>query len=1243
MLPLLIRRLIAETASGLVDLDMPGGSGIAAGGFDGVVTTTAASTFVPDGTSVWELSVGGGQTKADDDYDKRTTAPDGADTATVTYVQALLVPWTKARAWASGRSKEGRWRDVRGYNLDRIHAWLDLAPATTAWLAEQLGKNLSGVRSLGGWWADTWLPSTRVPLDAAVVLAGREVAATDLVRRLGVGQTWISVGGDLRPDEVRAFVAAALAIDVGAAAKVQEARTLFVSDAASLERLVAEAQPLVLVLSSAALARDLPVTHPHQFIVPATPRPPGDIAVPRVQGQTVASRLEAAGLPRHEAQRLGTLARRSLLALRRVLALEPGPLTPAWAERPDVTLRRLLLLGAWRAESAADREVVSACVGAPYETVHEAALELSAGTDVPFLGRVDDIWYVVSIEDAWTLLAGQLSAEDLGAARHAVLEVLSEVDPTLELNRGDRWMAGVRGIRRRFSSSLRTALAETLALAAANSLVRGPRGTTGAQWSHGIVADLLARANADASYRTWESLTDVLPLLAEAAPAVFIDGMRGGLTGAPPQHAAMFQDAKTDSDPLGSGSAHTGFLHALELLAWMPEHLDEVAEILAELAALDPGGRYANRPAASLRGVFSAWAPNTTADLDHRIRILRRLVQAYPVIARQLLLDLIPDGHGFQSVHPGPRFADRRGPTRAPGEDQVRVVALAVELLVAGLDDFPDDYPPLIDKIGVLPHEQHRALVDHLRELGRDLDDEDRRARLFEPLRAKVARHQEYADAAWALSVGDLAELIAVRDALAPRQPARRHAWLFASDWVALGDLSRLPDLDFYDAEVLRRRATAVAEILADGGLEAVAAFAAGTDYPTLVGRALAAHTDGFDAEMLGWLDAGVAPGRDVAAGYLSQRLRGDAGELRTRFLALTEHPLTRARVLRFTDDPAAAWDLLDDLGPQVTEHYWREFHYYGLGRAFTDPAYPLHAAWALLDVNRPAAALDLLLIYLRGDDSLEAAEATAAGLEQLLANGVDDAEFGRLDSYHFEQYFELLARHRDDLGRQRVVNLEWQLFPALGFDADAPTLHRALVEEAPFFVELVVAAFRPDTTSEAVSAKPEELERQRAIGARAWEVFGSLHLCPGVAEGGTVDAAAMREWVLEARRLLVEADRVRSGDGRIGEILANAPPSADGSPVHEAVRELLEEVRSAEIERGLARGIYNKRGVVTKGVLDGGAEEWQLAAGLREQAAAAAAAPRTRRLLDELASGYESEARTQDESAERRRQGLGW
>ena len=114
-LPILIRRLITETALDLADIDMPGESGVAAGGFDGVTDAGAATPHVPQGVSVWELSVGGNDAKANDDYAKRTSGPGGTRARDCTYVEVILSPWTKARTWAGEKSKLRRWREVRAY------------------------------------------------------------------------------------------------------------------------------------------------------------------------------------------------------------------------------------------------------------------------------------------------------------------------------------------------------------------------------------------------------------------------------------------------------------------------------------------------------------------------------------------------------------------------------------------------------------------------------------------------------------------------------------------------------------------------------------------------------------------------------------------------------------------------------------------------------------------------------------------------------------------------------------------------------------------------------------------------------------------------------------------------------------------------------------------------------------------------------------------------------------------------
>jgi hypothetical protein len=308
-------------------------------------------------------------------------------------------------------------------------------------------------------------------------------------------------------------------------------------------------------------------------------------------------------------------------------------------------------------------------------------------------------------------------------------------------------------------------------------------------------------------------------------------------------------------------------------------------------------------------------------------------------------------------------------------------------------------------------------------------------------------------------------------------------------------------------------------------------------------------------------------------------------------------------------------------------------------------PEFPhaLEAARFLLDAGRAAAALNLIMLYGPKQDTVEAAEIAAAGLERLLEAGLDDPEFHRLDTYAFEQLFALLAKHRDEVGRQRVVHLEWQLFPTLGFEAQAPTLHQALIEEPAFFVELIKMCFRPATSIEEDTDDPAQLEQRRAMATRAYEVLRSVRRCPATTNDGQLDATTLREWITAAREGLESADRLRIGDMQIGEMLAFAPPNADGSPIHEVVRELLEDIRSDELDQGLGVGIRNRRGLTSRGLLDGGAQEWTLARNYAKQAEAARAWPRTRKLLNGLAEAYEVDARREDQEAERRHQGLGW
>jgi hypothetical protein len=1260
VLPQLVRRLIAETADGLTELDMPGEGGVAMGGFDGVVAADRATIEVPSGTSVWELSVEKScGKKADDDYAKRLVGPGGGPTADVTYVQLILTPWKGASTWAVQRSKEGRWKRVRGLNLDAVRGWLDRAPATAVWLAERLGKAVPGTRLADDWFERTWLPSTRPSLGPDAVLAGRDEAAPTLLSCLAAGRSAVTIAGDLGTDEFRAFVAATAERAEEPQREALKARTLFVDDAAALSRLTALPQPLVLVLADARLAASAPVGGPHQIVVLSPPGGDADVEVGRVDPRTVAGLLAAAGEPSERADDLGALARRSVSALRRILAVHPATLRPAWADGPDVVRRRLLLLGGWHGAHAADRALVERITDRPWTDAQDAALALAGSTDTPMLGRLDDSWYVVSPSDAWLLLQPHMTRDDLAELHAAAVEVLTEPDPLHGLSATDALRAQMDGRRRRYSSALRRGLARSLALLGSTAdPVPATGATTGAEHASRAVRDVLKAATTDPTYAVWTGLRPVLGELAEAAPEEFLDAMREGLRGPDALDARMFTDSDSSAGLLGPPAGNSECLWALETLAWSPEYFDDAVDVLAALAELDPGGRYSNRPARSLTDIFSCWHPTTSTDEQQRELALRRLLRHRPGVAKTLLVDLIPDGNEIRMDHSGPRFRDwKREPvlTRA---DVVRNVRAVGELLLQSVSEDRAAFLAAIGKIDHLAPEQRLALCERLSTLGESLADEADRAALSEALRATAARHREYAATAWALPANEIAPVEAAATALAPRDPVHRHGWLFIQDWIKTGDPSRRDDRKAYDRRVQQMRADAAAEVLAEQGLGGIETLATGTQSPHLIGAALAdTAAPALDADMLGWLEQDT-PRPDVAYAYLARRIPVADQQAVDELLAAADSPRAKAAVLRAAGDPPSTWARLDVLGDDVAQAYWQGFSIYGLG----DFQAVGQAAQGLMSVGRFAAVLALVCLYTEHVDSPEGAVLAATACEELLAAGRPDPELRALSGHDFRTVVALLHRHRKELGLRRLVNIEWQLFPALGFDADAPALHEALSDDPTFFADIVELVWPSDQgtpsgthtgptgTDDAGDGSVDETEsacgqdaqavRQEMAG-RAYEVLHSWRRVPGAGPDGVIDTQQLDAWVDQARRLLAERHRLAHGDRTIGEVLAHALPDPDGAAPPRAVRDLLERIGSDEIDRGLDLGIYNRRGITSRGMFDGGDQERNLAATFREQATSATAWPRTRWLLRRLTESYEREARLNDEEAERCRRGL--
>jgi hypothetical protein len=550
--------------------------------------------MVPTGLSVWELSVGksGITDKADSDFDKRTSTPDGSPTSEAEYIEAILRPWPDRRTWAAGKSGDQRWKNVRGYGVDDIEEWLESAPVTHSWVTELLGLAPHGYQAAETWWR-RWAAATNPVLPAGVVLAGRDDAVAVLESRLGGIPAITTIGGG-SPDEIRAFIAAVLDQEASAGDFRWRSRAAFVDQVASWRALAERSGPLILVPGTADVAAEAALGAAHHILIPVTAAS-ADIELPPVDANTVAAALHSAGLGEMAAEEAGRLARRSLQSMRRSLANKPELHTPAWASSPTRTLRSLLMAGRWNQDHDADQAAVAELTGVDYDALRETLAELNRASD-PFITQIGPAWMLASAQDAWMQLRRDIREDDLDRLKPVVRRVLLERDPALDLSPDDRWRAATVGRSPAHSRGLRRGLAVTLALLGIyGEVIDAGQGASGAQWADRVVRVLLREANTDATGDTWNSLAGVLPPLAEAAPDAFLDGVRDATAGTSPVIAAMF----TDSGPARATrefSRHQQVLWALERLAWSPDHFGRVIGILARLAEIDPGGYMRNRP-----------------------------------------------------------------------------------------------------------------------------------------------------------------------------------------------------------------------------------------------------------------------------------------------------------------------------------------------------------------------------------------------------------------------------------------------------------------------------------------------------------------------------------------------------------------------------------------------------------------------------------------------------------------------
>jgi hypothetical protein len=1223
LLPELIVRLIYATNSRITRFHFPFGEGVRQRGADGMLIAEEGTDYVPLGASTWEVGAGADpRRKANDDYRDRRDGPFGKSPSDAAFVFVTARRWDGHEDWAETKSADGRWREVRAYDAHDLEAWLLLAPVVHVWISRIVGKPVASVRSLDDYWA-SWQSATRPQLSEGFLLAGRAEAADELLGRVTQGPALVPLKAD-SIDEAVGFLAASLhRLGTGERDKMLS-RALLVKDEDAWNWAVHAGERLLLV----PIAPDLPVSDAlragHDVVVPVGRDVPSRLAdaivVPRLDRTTAAAALQEAGVSEPQAARLAMLGRRNLVSMRRSIAAAPTLERPDWAE--GVTAHGLLapsLCGSWDEARDGDRAAIAAIAGESYDVVSARVTRWSNDVDPP-LRRIGTKWYVVNKEDVWILLAPTTTTSDLDRFASVAVDVLRTLDPALRLPPDEAWRSGMPEYTRPHSALLREGIAGTLALIASmGDEVSIPGAATCQSYVDGVVRRVLQWDDGEIQ-AGWSSLSDVLPLLAEASPDVFLDAADYAVSRNSDAFVELLRDP--DGSVLFATSHHTGLLWGLENIAWSPRLLGRVALTLARLAALDPDGRWANRPGNTLRDVMLLWKPQTSASLDERLRVLDALRDAG--LGWDILMRLLPRSHDTVS----PSHAPRWRPWKPETQEQVAIaewmrgIREVTERVLEDVGTDPDRWSRVIKRLSDLPADIRSRVIDRLE--GQDhavFASESVR----EELREVVSRHRRYNDAEWAMPKDDVDRLDRILEAAAPIDPVLRHAWLFTHrpDLVDVDD----SDWTHYRDAVTRARQDAARSIVEEAGLAAAIDLAARVDVPWDLGRGLGAVplSEEDERELLSRF--GESDGVDrMIAGYVAARFDTSGWAWIEGILGQDAPAPQRAAMLGALPQGPDVWARVAAEPEEVRTAFWSAFLPWGLGE---EPDY-LIAVQRLLEYERPFAAIEALGIYRQP-------AAPTSVLVQALSQAASSRAPENLDvsmlAHHVGELLDELER-RPDADDPTIAALEWAYLPLLRHEErGTPVLHNEMRRNPAFFVELVCAVYR---SNDDVDREPTEDERNRA--EVAWQLLNSWHDVPGGSSDGSLDGDSLSSWVDEARRLLGEQGRRDIGDDQIGRVLRYAPQDADGAWPHRAVRDILEHLASPPMEEGLEVEVFNSRGVTSRGLRDGGEQERTLVDRYLSYASTTEGRwPRTTRVLRRIADTFEHDARRHDLEVESR------
>jgi hypothetical protein len=757
---------------------------------------------------------------------------------------------------------------------------------------------------------------------------------------------------------------------------------------------------------------------------------------------------------------------------------------------------------------------------------------------------------------------------------------------------------------------------------------------------------LVRRLLTPLSTRRLEANDRDLPTYAEAAPLEFISIIERDLQSNDPAVLGLLRPASTGV--FGRSPSRTGLLWALEGLSWNPETLPRAADILARLAQIEIDDNWVNKPTNSLESIFRGWMPQTAADHEARVNLMKNLAKNYAAVAWRLCVSQFGDYHGVGHYSHKPRWRPDGYGFGEPFSTWGPINTFVREMVEMALGWRPHSLGTLGDLVSrmpsLTPEHQTRVWTLIATWAKNDADDADKSA-LREKIRVSTlsrrAERQSKKD-------GPARALVkaakAAYEALEPIDILNKHAWLFREQWLEesadeVEDIQEI-DLNKRAERIQQIRAAALTDVFNKRGVSGLIELAKRGNAAWTVGAIVALNSVLNEHQLVELLkvafkpilsgETDVHPQRNLIGGAF-RGIFDDAMRTRVANSVCAELPSQdAAALLVLCPYVPATWKLVDTLEDVAQAKYWSEVVPDWIHHSDDENNQSVER---LLKAGRPRAAFSCIRFKPSGLD----AQVLYRLMSEMATGGNDKSGEYMLEHYNVEEAFKCLNAS-PTLTPDQKAGLEFAFIDVLARPWDSransygiPNLERYVEAHPELFVQAIAWAYKRKDRG----VDPHELtapeDRVKDMAERGYKLLEALQRPPGHNEIGELDANTLAKWVSTVRQAARDISRIDIADLCIGMLFAHAPVGPDGVWPCRPVCEVMEDIHSEQLMRGAHTGVINLRGVVWRGA--GGDQERELAAKYRNWAHALQSSYPyvASTLLMQLARTYEAQAAHED------------